>query len=203
MVWLADGDSLKCCIVTVGRWIAEMFSTFYLWGSLFLMRDVSACMSDVPKWPIFTDFHSMHCIDLYRVTERHCFVHTRLSCWSSHFIFGIRPHWVWKSLSWYISYSFSSHVITYNIYKDSIMNRKRIMYMNYTMLVFPALLIFHTSDITMDVRITIWVIAPTGSSFPLRLSHRLHLSDLCMFWMELSCFVHRVIYCRQRMIYFL
>ncbi len=34
---LADGDSMMCCIVTMGRQIAKMFSTFSLWGSLFLM----------------------------------------------------------------------------------------------------------------------------------------------------------------------
>ena len=33
----ADGDSLMCCIVIMGRQIAKMFSTFSLGGSLFLM----------------------------------------------------------------------------------------------------------------------------------------------------------------------
>ena len=30
MAWLADGDSLTCCIVMMGRQIAKMFSTFSL-----------------------------------------------------------------------------------------------------------------------------------------------------------------------------
>ena len=34
---LAGGDSLMCCIVTIWRQIARMFSTFSLWWSLFLM----------------------------------------------------------------------------------------------------------------------------------------------------------------------
>ncbi len=38
IAWLADGDSLMCCIVRMGRQIARMFSTFSLWGSLFLMK---------------------------------------------------------------------------------------------------------------------------------------------------------------------
>ncbi len=37
IAWLADGDSLMCCIATMGRQIAKMFSTFSLWGSLILM----------------------------------------------------------------------------------------------------------------------------------------------------------------------
>ncbi len=37
IAWLADGDSLMCCIVMMGRLIAKMFSTFSLWGSVFLM----------------------------------------------------------------------------------------------------------------------------------------------------------------------
>ena len=36
--WLTDGDSLMYCIVMMGRQIAEMFYTFSLRGSLFLMR---------------------------------------------------------------------------------------------------------------------------------------------------------------------
>ncbi len=35
--WLADKDSLMCCIVMMGRQIAKMCHTFSLWGSLFLM----------------------------------------------------------------------------------------------------------------------------------------------------------------------
>ncbi len=38
IAWLADGDSLMCNIVTMGRQIAKMFSTFSLWGSLFLTK---------------------------------------------------------------------------------------------------------------------------------------------------------------------
>ncbi len=30
IAWLADEDSLMCCIVTMGRQIAQMFSTFSL-----------------------------------------------------------------------------------------------------------------------------------------------------------------------------
>ena len=37
IAWLADGHSLMCCIVTLGRQMAKMFSTFSLWGSLFRM----------------------------------------------------------------------------------------------------------------------------------------------------------------------
>ncbi len=37
IAWLADEDSLMCCIAMMGRQIAKMFSTFSLWGSLFLM----------------------------------------------------------------------------------------------------------------------------------------------------------------------
>ncbi len=37
IAWLADGDSLMCYIVTMGRQIAKMFSTFSLWGCLFIM----------------------------------------------------------------------------------------------------------------------------------------------------------------------
>ncbi len=40
VAWLADGDSLMCCIVMMGRQIAKMFSTFSLWGSLFLMLTI-------------------------------------------------------------------------------------------------------------------------------------------------------------------
>ncbi len=42
IAWLADGDSLMCCIVMIGRLIARMFSTFSLWGSLFLMLTYSS-----------------------------------------------------------------------------------------------------------------------------------------------------------------
>ena len=37
IAWLADEASLMCNIVTMGRQIAEMFSTFSLRGCLFLM----------------------------------------------------------------------------------------------------------------------------------------------------------------------
>ena len=37
IAWLADGDSLTCSIVMMGRQIAKMVSTFPLWWSLFLM----------------------------------------------------------------------------------------------------------------------------------------------------------------------
>ena len=37
IAWLADGDFVMCYIVTMGRQIAQMFSTFSLWGCLFLM----------------------------------------------------------------------------------------------------------------------------------------------------------------------
>ncbi len=37
IAWLADGDSLVCFIGMMGKQIAKMFSTFSLWGSLFLM----------------------------------------------------------------------------------------------------------------------------------------------------------------------
>ena len=37
IAWLADRDSLMCCIVRMGSQIAKMFSTFSLWGSLFPM----------------------------------------------------------------------------------------------------------------------------------------------------------------------
>ncbi len=37
IAWLADGDSLMCYIVTMGRLIAQMFSRFSLWGCLFIM----------------------------------------------------------------------------------------------------------------------------------------------------------------------
>ena len=29
-IWLADGDSLICCIVTIGRQFSKMFFTFFL-----------------------------------------------------------------------------------------------------------------------------------------------------------------------------
>ncbi len=44
IAWLADGDSLMCYIVTMGRLIAQMFSTFSLWGCLFI---VSPCKQPV------------------------------------------------------------------------------------------------------------------------------------------------------------
>ncbi len=40
---LADGDSLMCGIVMMGRQIAMMFSTFSLWGSLFQAHDLHQC----------------------------------------------------------------------------------------------------------------------------------------------------------------
>ena len=49
IAWLADGDYLMCCIVTMGRQIAKMFSTFSLCGSLFLMR-LFKCSSVLELW---------------------------------------------------------------------------------------------------------------------------------------------------------
>ena len=37
IAWLPDGVSLMCCIVMMWRQISKMFSTFSLWGCLFLM----------------------------------------------------------------------------------------------------------------------------------------------------------------------
>ena len=45
--WLADRDSLMCSTVTMGRQIAKMFpmfSTFSLWGSVFLMEFIALYM---------------------------------------------------------------------------------------------------------------------------------------------------------------
>ncbi len=46
IAWLADGDSLMCYIVMMGRLIAQMFSTFSLWGCLFIMcNNLIICLS--------------------------------------------------------------------------------------------------------------------------------------------------------------
>ncbi len=46
IAWLADGDSLMCFIVTMGRQIAKMFYTFSLWGSLFLIIGNILCKTE-------------------------------------------------------------------------------------------------------------------------------------------------------------
>ena len=48
IAWLADGDSLMCYIFTIGRLIARMFSTFSLWGCLFIMPHSAECMLYIP-----------------------------------------------------------------------------------------------------------------------------------------------------------
>ncbi len=63
IAWLTDGDSQMCYIVMMGRQIAKMFSTFSLWGFLFLMeiRCLTAGVANDPlngTWKLKNWWHS-------------------------------------------------------------------------------------------------------------------------------------------------
>ena len=77
IAWLADGDSLICCIVMMGRQIAKMSFTFSLWGSLFLMdrflpSNWAHSQTDWIQFGTFTPFWSLPDLVLPRLpSHRH------------------------------------------------------------------------------------------------------------------------------------